>query len=66
VQPIPLKYLQPQFEKPEKDSQIKDFKFELLSNRQMMSIQSVETAGDNGFGIWLLMLAQRNGYKWWI
>jgi hypothetical protein len=65
VQPIPLKYLQPQFKKPEKDSQIKDFKFELLSNRQMMSIQSVEAAGDNGFGIWLLLLAERNGYKWW-
>ena len=65
VQPIPLQYLQPLFPKPEKGSIIRDFKFELLSNRQMMSIQSAEATGDNGFGIWLEMLAKRNGYKWW-
>ena len=65
VQPIPLKYLQPHFQKPEKGVQIKEFKFELLSNRQMMSIQSAEATGDNGFGILLLWLAERNGYKWW-
>jgi hypothetical protein len=31
----------------------------------MMSIQSAEATGDNGFGIWLEMLAKRNGYTWW-
>jgi hypothetical protein len=65
VQPIPLQFLQPLFEKPEKGSNIREFKFELLSNRQIMSIKSAEATGDNGFALWLTMLATRNGYKWW-
>lgn len=65
VQPIPLKHLQPLFQKPEKDATLREFKFELLTNRQVMSIQSAEATGDNGFALWLLMLAKHNGYTWW-
>jgi hypothetical protein len=65
VQPIPLQYLQPLFEKPDEDAPPKEFRFELLTNRQVLSIRSAEATGDNGFTLWLLMLAKRNGYTWW-
>ena len=65
VQAIPLQHLKPLFQEPQSGSQINEFKFELLTNRQTLSIQTADAKGDNGFGLWLSMLAKRNGYKWW-
>jgi hypothetical protein len=65
VQAIPLHDLQPKFDKPQTDSILNKFEFEFISSRQKFTIQSTDANGDCGFGLWLSMLAKRNGYSWW-
>ena len=65
VQAIPLEILNPLFLEPQKESNLREFIFEAGTNGQTLFIQSTDANGDCGFGIWLSMLAKRNGYQWW-